>query len=245
MSLLTIVQCATDIIGLPRPTAVVTSTDQTVRTLFALVNREGQNLSKLRNTWGGGWTILEKEHTFTTVTDDDDYAFPDDFGSLTFDTAWDRTTFFEMRGSLSPQQWQIARSGLVASPALRLRYRIKRGSGSTREFFTDPVPSGGDTLVYEYLSNQWVSNAAGDTFKTTFTADDDVSLLDEDLVEMGLVWRYKQAKGLAFAAELAEYELERDRRIGNDPGATKVFVARRKFKLPPANVPITGFGGVT
>ncbi len=245
MSLLTIVQCATDIIGLPRPTSVVTNTDQTVRTLFALVNREGQNLARLRNTWGGGWTVLEKEHTFSTVADDDDYDFPADFSSLTFDTAWDRTTFFEMRGSLSPQQWQIARSGLVASPALRLRYRIKRGSGSARQFFIDPSPSGGDTLVYEYLSNQWVSNAAGDTFTTTFTADDDVSLLDEDLVEMGLVWRYKQAKGLAFAAELAEYEIERDRRIGNDPGGTKVFIARRKFKLPPANTPITGFGGVT
>lgn len=246
MSLLTIVQCATDIIGLPRPTAVITSTDQTVRTLLALVNREGKNLAKLRNTWGGGWTILEKEHTFTVTDGDEDYAFPADFGQLIFDTAWNRTTFFELRGSLSPQQWQIARSGLVASPALRLRYRIKRASGSTREFFLDPIPTAtGDTVVYEYVSNQWVSNAAGDTFRTAFAADDDTSLLDEDLLEMGLVWRFKQSKGLAFAAELAEYEIERDRRIAADPGPTKLFNARRRFKLPPANVPQTGFGGVT
>lgn len=128
---------------------------------------------------------------------------------------------------------------------MRIRYRIKRGSGSTRQFFLDPVPAADDTVVYEYLTDQWVSNAAGDTFRTKFEADDDTGLLDEDLLEMGLVWRFKQSKGLGFAAELAEYEIERDRRIGNDPGATKLFNARRRFRLPPANTPQTGFGGVT
>lgn len=246
MTLLSIVECASDIIGVPRPSAVITSTDQTVRTMLALLNREGQNLAKLRNTWGGGWTILEKEHTFTVTDADEDYAFPSDFGELIFDTAWNRTTFFELRGSLSPQEWQISRSGLVASPALRLRYRIKRASGSTREFFLDPIPTAtGDTVVYEYLSNAWVSNAAGDTFSTKFAADTDVGLLDENLLEMGLIWRFKAAKGLAFAADLAEYEIERDKLIGNDPGATKLFVARRRFRLPPGNTPETGFGGVT
>ena len=245
MTLLTIVECASDIIGVPRPTAVITSTDQTVRTMFALLNREGQNLAKLRNTWGGGWTVLEKEHTFTTTATIDEYAFPADFGEITFDTVWDRTNFFEMRGSLSPQQWQIARSGLVASPALRLRYRIKRtaGSGADRKFFIDPVPTTtGDTLVFEYLTKQWVADTSETTFRTKFEADDDIGLLDEDLLEMGLVWRFKQAKGFGFAAEVAEYEVERDRRIGNDPGATKIFIARRRFRLPPANVPQTGFG---
>lgn len=93
MSLLTIVQCATDIIGLPRPSQVIGSTDQTVRTLLALLNREGQNLARLRNTWGGGWTILEQEHVFTTVADQDAYDFPSNFSELIFDTVWNRTDF--------------------------------------------------------------------------------------------------------------------------------------------------------
>lgn len=244
MTLLTIVECAADIIGVPRPSAVITSTDQTVRTMLALLNREGQNLAKLRNLWGGGWTILEREHTFTTTASTAEYAFPSDFAELIGDTAWDRDDFFEMRGPLSPQEWQAIKSGLSASPALRRRFRIKRSaSTATRQFFVDPTPEAtGETLVFEYLSNAWLTDSGGTTLRTAFAADDDVGLLDEDLLEMGLVWRFKQAKGLGFAAELAEYEIERDRRIANDPGSTKIFVARKKFKLPPANVPETGFG---
>lgn len=245
MTLLTIVQCAADIVGVPRPSAVITSTDQTVRTMLALLNREGQNLAKLRNLWGGGWTVLEREHTFTTTASTAEYALPSDFAELIGDTVWDRDDFFEVRGPLSPQEWQAIKSGLSASPALRRRFRIQRtaGSGTDRKFFVDPTPAAtGETLVFEYLSNGWVRDTGDTAVQTTFQADDDVGLLDEDLLEMGLIWRFKASKGLGFAAELAEYEIERDRRIANDPGATKIFVARKKFKLPPANVPETGFG---
>lgn len=243
MTLLTIVQCAADIVGVPRPTAVITSTDQTVRTMLALLNREGKNLAKLRNTWGGGWVVLTREHEFTTVASQAEYTFPSDFAELVSETAWDRSNFWEMRGPLSPQEWQIVKSGLVASPALRKRFRIKRSASSAANaFFVDPTPSSTDDLVFEYLSDAWLTDSGGSTLRTSFAADDDVALLDEDLLEMGLIWRFLAAKKLGFAAELAEYEIERDRRIANDAGAQEISLARPRFRLPPANVPETGFG---
>lgn len=243
MTLLSIVECTADIIGLPRPTTVVTNTDQTVRTMFALLNREGQNLAKLRNGWGGGWSVLEKQHSFSTVAAQDEYALPTDYGEMISDTVWNQDTFWEVRGPLSPQQWQTVKSGLASSPALRFRFRIKRSATSGEKVFVlDPVPTAVETVVFEYLTNRWASDTGGTTFATKFSADSDVSLLDEDLLEMGLEWRFKAAKGLGFAAELAEYEIERDRRMANDGGTTSILIARPRFRLPPGNIAETGFG---
>lgn len=242
MTLLTIVQDAADAIGLPQPASVVANTDQTARTLLALANREGQNLAKMRNTWGGGWSILEIEHTFVT-TATNEYDFPVDYVEMLGGTQWDRSSFWAMRGPVSPQMWQSSVSGLAETPALRLRWRIKRSTTSgEKKFFLDPDPVVGETLVFEYLTKNWVADAMGTTFRTKFEADDDTSLLDEDLIEMGLIWRYKASKGLSFAAELGEYEIERDKRLGNDGGTRAIEIGRRRFRLPPANVPDTGFG---
>ena len=44
-----------------------------------------------------------------------------------------------------------------------------------------------------------------------------------------------------YGADLAEFEVERDRKIAAETGAT-VSIARRRFRLPVPNVPQTGFG---
>lgn len=242
MSLLSIVQNAADIIGVPRPASVISSSDQTVLTMLALLNREGKNLARLRNTWGGGWSVLELEHSFPTVALQDEYALPVDFSRLISETVWDQSSFFQVRGPLSPQEWQAARSGLAATPALRKRFRIKRATGKDRKFFLDPIPSQVETVVFEYLTDRWVSDAAGTTFRTAFAAADDTGLLDEDLLEMGLIWRFQSAKGFDFAAWLADYELQRDARIAGDGGTRRLSLARNRFRLPPANVPDSNLG---
>jgi len=62
-SLLQIVQSVCDEVGLPRPISVTGNTDQTVRQLLALANREGKELSS-RTSNNEGWPALRKEHTF-------------------------------------------------------------------------------------------------------------------------------------------------------------------------------------
>ncbi len=49
-------------------------------------------------------------------------------------------------------------------------------------------------------------NAAGDTYKSAFSADDDTSILDSRLIELGTIWRWKAAKGLDYAQNYQNYE---------------------------------------
>ena len=242
MTLLSIIQDAANEIGLPEPTAALAATDQTTKTLIRLVNRAGKALRDEAHPLGG-WTVLTREHEFTTTASVDEYDLPSDYKKMISETAWDRDQFWQARGSLSPQEWQLIKSGLATSPGLRRRFRVKRGSTAAKKFFIDPTPgSTGDTLVFEYSSKNWVTNAAGDVERETFMADDDVSLLSEDLLTQAVIWRYLRGRGLAFATQLAEYEQEKDGEIAQDALAQRLNLGREVSRLPPGNVPDSGFG---
>ena len=242
MTLLSIIQNAADEIGLPQPTAALAATDQTTKTLIRMANRAGKALRDEQHPLGG-WVVLNREHEFTTTASTAEYSLPDDFHHIINETVWDRDQFWQARGSLSPQEWQTIKSGLATSPGLRRRFRVKRGSTAAKKFFLDPTPgTTGETLVFEYLSKNWLTNAAADMEYDAWQADTDVSLLNEDLITMAVIWRYKRSKGLTFSTELAEYEQEKDREVAQDAPAQRLNLSRESFRLPPGNVPDTGFG---
>jgi hypothetical protein len=51
-----------------------------------------------------------------------------------------------------------------------------------------------------------------------WAADTDVSLLDEDLLELGVIWRLQQRLGLAYLEEKDEYERQVDQAVARDGG---------------------------
>lgn len=78
-----------------------------------------------------------------------------------------------------------------------------------------------------------------------WTADTDTAILDEDLIEMGLIWRLQERLGLAYAEAREEYEREVDKAVARDGGAGVLNLAPgdRLTLIGPYNVPETGFGG--
>ena len=242
MTVLQIAQDASDVIGIERPTSIASGTGTVDRAFRALINQGGRNLAQVRNAWGEGWTVLTREHTFTTVEDQEEYAFPDDFQALLEDTVWDRTSYYAARGPLNPQEWQLAKSGLVDSVTITPRYRIRRNSANTgHSLWLDPVPGGAEDLVLEYVSKAWLRNTNGEVLES-IAADSDVPLFDADLMYMDAVWRFKQSRGLPFAGDLGEFEMQRDTRLARDAGPRAVTVARRRRRFRYPNVPEGGFG---
>ena len=247
MSYLTIIQSAVDMIGnVRRPASVARSQDPTVRTMSALLNRAGQNLTRERGTWGAGWTALQLVHTFETVADQESYALPSGFQELIGQTAWDRDQYWRMRGSLSPRDWQAIRSGLIDSVALQRRFLIRRSPTSAdRVFYLDPAPAAsGDNLAFEYMTREWVCAAGGGTLREQFLDDDDESLLDDGLLVMEVVWRFRHAKGMEFLLDMTEWEQQKMKLLGQDANVEGVELGRRRHRRGGINVQETGFGGV-
>jgi hypothetical protein len=81
------------------------------------------------------------------------------------------------------------------------QYRLRGG-----QLIIYPTATAGDSVYFEYVSKNWCSNAAGDTFYTRITHDDDLVLLDEEALTLGVKWRWLKAKGLEYAEDFNTYE---------------------------------------
>lgn len=167
-----------------------------------------------------------------------DYSLPSDFQRPIDNTFWDRTRYWQMRGPLSPQQWQLFKSSMIGNATVQRRYRFRRINGVNR-ISIDPTPfDDGSRLVFEYVSNAWCESASG-TAQTSWQADTDVGVLDEYLLQLGLQWRFLQRLGLVYSDAMADYEREVSKAVATD-GASAVLslVATGSLTLlGPFNLP--------
>jgi hypothetical protein len=211
MSLLTLIQDAADRLGIPRPSAVVGTSDTQVRQLLGLAQQEGKELSKM-----GNWQALVTEKTFTaTATETQSSVIPTDFGWIIEGSFWNRTQDRRVMGPLDPQKWQALQTGLYTS--IWDAFRIRGDS-----MIMNPVPTAGNSMAYEYVSKYWCQNAAGSTQRAAWLADDDTGRLDEELMTLGVMWRFLKAKGLDYSEPFRTYQMQVDQAFGRD-GGTRIL----------------------
>lgn len=233
MTLLSIVQHAIINIGVNNPpvlTAVFNSQVPVAQQALQQAQRALTSLSRRAN-----WTALVTEHVFT-AGGQTQFLLPSDFRSMVNDTLWDRSRYWPLRGALSPQQWQVYKSSVLGTATIEQRWRIRIPSGSSAgtatEFIIDPVISATDnsTLVYEYVSNNCVLSSAL-VPQEHWQADTDTSILDEDLLELGVIWRLMRRLGMSYEEEREEYEREVDKAVARDGGTATLSIAPRRGPL--------------
>lgn len=215
MSLLTVVQNATVLLGLDRPSAVYGSSNAQVRLLTQLLLVEGRDLVKTYD-----WSALVTAKTFTFISGNPQTGEP----PAAFDRmsragdgeyiVWNDTSNWGIVGPVSASQWTeyLARS----FTALPQYWRIIDGVLNV----TNAVA--GDTGRYEYISKYWILQA-GTTPGATLTADTDTFEFSENLLELGLVWRWKAAKGLDYAEDMETYNRHRQDCIASDKGQARTI----------------------
>jgi len=222
MTLLTIVQSVCDEIGLPRPSQVATNSDQLARQMFSLANKELRELSKRYN-----WPALVRDYQVPVVAGVAAYALPADYRSLVADTAYAANQYQTVRGSLSPYEWQRRKQQLLNSLD-RVGFRIY---GSPQMMYFDPVPNAANPPLFEYVSKFYVTNMNNERIQQ-YVSDADTSVVDEDLVQMGLMWRIKHAKGIEFSADKAEYDMAVPREFAKALGTPSLSVGGRLYDSP-------------
>lgn len=216
MTALQIVQNATARLGLTVPSAVFSSTDEQVILLRYLMNQEGKELATR-----GDWSKITKEHTFTTVAQAaQTSSVPSDFGHIIMGTVWNRNTDRPLIGPLTPAEWQQYQARNIAS-SFDSAFRF-RGTGTASLLIT-PDPTAGQTVAYEYVSDQWCE-AAGGTDQSAFAADTDVGLLDENLITLGVIWRFLAQKGFDYGEAFRTYQLEVEKALGRDGGKPVLYL---------------------
>lgn len=175
------------------------------------------------------------------------YPLPADFGSFIDETMWDRSRYWQMRGPLNPQQWQMYKSSVIGRATIQRRWRIKQpvgGTQGTTYFFIDPTPTDDDSpLVFEYQSNAPILTTSG-VPHTDWTTDADTCKLDEYIIELGVKWRMLKRFGYDYSVELDEYERAADVYTARDGGMSILTISPEPdlTLIGPWNVPESGFG---
>jgi len=244
-NLLKICQNVADKLQIDRPSAILTSTDDTARLLLQCAKHECEALVR-RNE--DGWKALIREHTFTTVASTASYDLPSDFKYFVDETMWDRSNYWELRGPLSQKEWQNVKSSVLGqSVTPRSRFQIRSDAAATNpsvKFFMDPTPTEAWDIVFEYVSDGYAIDVADGSVVNSWTKDTDTPMLDQYLIELGITWRYLSRKGLPYEEEWDEWNNAVETAMGRDGGARTLSLTRksRNGLLTTCNVPDTGFG---
>jgi hypothetical protein len=72
--------------------------------------------------------------------------------------------------------------------------------------------------------------------KATYNVDTDQAKLDEELVKLGIVWRWKNIKGLDYAEDFRTYEMQVANSIARDGGKRTISMDGSR----PPGVPVVG-----
>lgn len=235
MTCLSIVQSVTAQLSLPVPSQVVGSTDRQVMQLLALANEEGRILAK---TGEKPWQAMTEEFNFVGIAQNaqvGNAAIPTDLDRWIPNTFFNRTTRREMTGPITPRQWQL----IMAQPVYATAYLAFRERGGI--LLIAPPPAAGDEIYGEYVSLSWALSSAN-VPQPAFMADTDTAILDEGLIQLGLRWRYLQAKGLDYAEDMATYEREVEKALARDGGMTMLSLAPQPLDPRRANLPDGSFG---
>lgn len=220
MSCLSIVQTVAKRMGLNSPNTATGSTDPQIIQMTALLNEEGQELANRH-----AWQTLITEATFTTVATELQTSIPAGLKYILNDTIWNRDLRRPVFGPLTAQRWQQLKASNITGPWNQFRI-----IGNQIKFI--PAPAAGQTCAYEYVSKHWCYDT-GATTKAAFTADDDESYLDEQLLMAGLRWRWKKEKGLEYAEDFNSYERLVADAIGRDAGRDVLNLDGARWDVPP------------
>lgn len=212
MTLLETLQEFTDRVGnVERPTSVISSTDDTVRQIKALAN---EVISDITNR-GASWAVLQKQATFTSVAAELQGPLstiaPYGFKYVILNSLYDRTERRPLFGPRNAPRWQEAEALPQTGPFYS--FRLWQGN-----FYLQPAPPASHEIAFEYASDMAILGPASATdWKKRFSDDGDIFQLDDDLLLMGLRWKWRREQGLSYSQEKDDFEAQLTQAIGTEP----------------------------
>lgn len=202
MNVLEIVQSVCGSIGLQQPNSLIGSSDIQTIQLRELLNEEGTELASRSSS---GWQALVREASFTTIASEDQGAIKTIIGTVNAyrliinETIWNRTTKVPLYGPRTSRVWQGFKALTFAGPYGE--YRIRGG-----HLLILPVPAAGNSCFFEYVTKNWLQSSDASEQRSQISHDEDEPLLDDEILRAGVIWRWKQVKGLDYSADFQKYE---------------------------------------
>lgn len=163
------------------------------------------------------WRALTQLQTLTGDGTASSFALPDDYDRMVLaQSVHDPNNWlWGYAEAASLDEWiEITTSGFYGIPP---GWWIILGG----QFQVAPTPASGAQATFPYISRNFGRSATGVPI-SAFANDSDTFVLDERLLTLGLIWKYKAQKGLEYAEDMATYEMALSQQQTRDKGASVI-----------------------
>ena len=190
------------------------STDPDYRQLVALANRSNRVLSRY------DWQALRSSVWITIVAGQETYDLPADFRAYIPNTAYKEKSIEYVALPTNNQYWAYLKADNSPSGVV-----YKARFIGNQLHVHDAGPNGG-RMRMDYISDNAVESHEKDpqtmlpVYIPRFVNDQDKWRLDDDLIIMDLVWRWRRKQGIEqWQADRVDFESYLNRTRGDDGGA--------------------------
>jgi hypothetical protein len=215
MTVLSVAQEVCRVIGLTVPEALVSNTNREYIEIAEIMQEMAQRITE-----GHDWQKLAKVATVTGNGSAESFSLPSDYKRMLVKASvWSSS----LETALSPisdlDRW-------LELDVQTFDFVINAWTIYDNQFHIKPALGTGVTAKYFYVSeNVFQAENDGD-LKAEFNADTDVFLLNEGMLKLGAIYRWKQLKGLPYAEDMADYEERKARLIRADKGSRLMRMGR-------------------
>jgi hypothetical protein len=186
MSLLTICNAIADTTSGPRPATIASNTNPEAQSYLRSVTKVGLRLMKLYP-----WNALRKEAAISGAGAETlipEASMPSDFDRFMPETFWNRSSTVLLSGPVPAARWATLKAQGYFGDEIYFTYR-------GGDVLALPTVGSGASLTFEYISNEYIRSSGGDA-QSTWQADSDTSLIDEELIALAATYDWLSSEGL-------------------------------------------------
>lgn len=226
MTVLEVAQGVAKRIGVSVPSVLYAGTDREQVELAECLN---ETAAMIAFDCGHDWTKLKTLNTYTGTGAALGFDLPSDYRRMLKKAAvWSSSTDGPMTHIVDTDEWlqmQVEDFTPVAEmwTIIGEQMQIRDGGATT-------ALASGVTAKFYYISSKYAKDSGG-TAKISFTADNDSFRLNERLLKLAAIYKWKEAKGQDYGEALADYETALAEQIGNDKGSSILIVGRQRSRF--------------
>jgi hypothetical protein len=221
VTILSVAQDAAVKLNRPKPASLFSTTDPFAAELLLAAKETAESLLKEEHDWRNLTSLATCQGDAVTVVFPFATVAPDferlikaaklhslRFRNATFRAAQDLDEWLFIKDNLlvgSPGNWIILNNTVQIFPAM-------------------PVS---DTARFYYISNNYALSGGG-LAQSSFKADTDTFALDEALLRLGIVWRWRSNKRLEYAEDMRNFEVAKMAAMAKDKGSQPIVIGRQR-----------------
>lgn len=215
MTTLSVIQDAcTSGIALEKPTAVYGSSTREHIELASLLNEAGAMIAGAHE-----WQTLNKVATITGDGSDETFALPTDF-----DRMLDKSQLWS--SSLETPLTPISdRDEWLGMDVQSFDFVINAWIIYANQIHIKPALASGVTVKYFYQSHHWGQTSALVNVDE-FSSDTDTFRLNNRLLKLALIYKWREMKGLPYAENMADYQDLLAKLINRDKGSRIIRIGK-------------------